>query len=283
MKMPNFGYHFALLKGDLRRRTYRALLPRIVQRSVRPSGSIPLDVYSYSGEAMLPEQVRSIRSFLRHLGRPKRFTVVSDGTYSERGIELLKKIDPAVSVRPAGEHIPRELPAKIRHYVANYPLGKQLGVIMSLPRNGPAIYVDSDVLFFAGAADILKALHLTSAPAFYLEDGLDFSVDARILRGPHETSHPVNAGLLLLLRPLDWSLGLRRLLELEGEPNFFTTQTIVQLVMHANGALPFDKDKYVLRLDDQFIYPDLYAGSHLALRHYVNPVRHKFWNAGGSQ
>jgi hypothetical protein len=37
--------------------------------------------------------------------------------------------------------------------------------------------------------------------------------------------------------------------------------------------------RYVLQLDDQFIYPDCYAGSQIVLRHYVNPVRHKFWNA----
>jgi hypothetical protein len=47
--------------------------------------------------------------------------------------------------------------------------------------------------------------------------------------------------------------------------------------MHANGARPFDTVKYVLQLDDQFAYPDRYAGAALALRHYVNPVRHKFW------
>jgi hypothetical protein len=280
MKIPNFGYHFARLQGDLRRRTYRALLPAIVQKRVHPSRSIPLDVYSYSGEAMVPEQVRSIRSFLRHVGRPKSLTVISDGTHSKRSIELLKKIDPLVSVRPAGEHLPPDLPEKFRHYVTTYPMGKQLGLIMSLPRNGSAFYVDSDVLFFAGAADLVQNFTAKDAPAFYLKDCQDCSADPRILREPDEASKPVNSGLLMLLRPLDWSLGIRRLLELEGEPNFFTNQTIVHLVMHANGALPFDEKKYVLQLDDQFIYPDRHAGPHLVLRHYVNPVRHKFWNAG---
>jgi hypothetical protein len=281
--MLNYGYHFARLEGDLSRKAYRALLPAIVQCRVQPSRSIPLDVYSYSGEDMLPEQVRSIRSFLRHAGRPKNFTVVSDGSHSGRSIELLKKIDPVVSIRPAGEHLPSDLPEKFHRYITTHPMGKQLGLIMSLPQGGPALYVDSDILFFGGAAAIAETARVTSATAFYLKDCLDYSVDPRILRGASETSRPVNAGLLLLFRPLDWSLGIRRLLELEGEADFFTTQTIVQLVMHANGALPFDEQKYVLQLDDQFIYPDRYAGSHLVLRHYVNPVRHKFWNAVSSR
>jgi len=277
MKKPNFGYHFARWEGEVRRKTYRALLPAIVYRSVHRSRRVPLNVYSYSGEAMLPEQVRSIRTFLRHVGRPKSFTVITDGSHSTRSIELLKKIDPIVSIRPAGEQLPRDLPEEFRHYVTTYPMGKQLGLIMSLPRNGPALYVDSDVLFFPGAASLIRDFTGKEAPAFYLPDCQDCSVDSRILLGPSEALQPVNSGVLMLLRPLDWSLGIRRFLELEGEPNFFTNQTIVHLVMHANGALPLDATRYVLQLDDQFIYPDRHASPYLVLRHYVNPVRHKFW------
>jgi hypothetical protein len=277
MKIPNFGYHFARWEGELRRKTYRALLPAIAQRSVHPSREVPLDLYSYSGEAMLPEQVRSIRSFLRHVGRPKSFTVITDGSHCARSVALLKKIDPVVSIRPTGEYLPPDLPEKFRHYVTTYPMGKQLGLIMSLPRNGPAFYVDSDVLFFPAATDLIRDSTATDAPALYLPDCQDCSADPRVLREPNEAFEPVNSGLLMLLRPLDWSLGIRRFLELEGEPNFFTNQTIVHLVMHANGAMPLDAARYVLQLDDQFIYPDRYAGPHLVLRHYVNPVRHKFW------
>lgn len=275
--MPNFGYHFARLEGDLRRKSYRALLPAIVQKPVHPSRSIGLEVYAYSGEAMLPEQIRSIRSFLRHAGRPKSFTVVSDGSHSETSIRLLQRIDPVVSVRPTGEHLPPNLPPKFHHYVTTHPMGKQLGLIMSLPRNGPALYVDSDVFFFASAAHLAQASTATNVSACYLKDCQDCSDDARLFRQPNEKREPVNSGLLMLFRPLDWSLGIGRFLELNGEPNFFTNQTLVHLVMHANGALPFDAQKYVLQLDDQFMYPDRYAGSHLVLRHYVNPVRHKFW------
>jgi hypothetical protein len=226
---------------------------------------------------MLPEQVRSIRSFLRHVGRPKSFTVITDGSHSARSIDLLKKIDPAVSIRPAGQHLPPDLPERFRSYVTAYPMGKQLGLILSLPRDGPALYLDSDVLFFPGAADLAWDFAGEETPAFYLPDCQDCSADSRVLRGPNELLQPVNSGLLVLLRPLDWSLGIRRFLELEGEPNFFTNQTIVHLVMHANGAFPLDATRYVLQLDDQFIYTDRYASPRLVLRHYVNPVRHKFW------
>lgn len=277
MWLPNFGYHFARLEGAGRRRAYRALLPVVVRRPVRPPRDVPFSVFAYSNEDSVPEQVRSIRSFLRHVGRPKSYTVVSDGSHSEESVRLLQKIDPVVSVRPSGEYLPPDLPERFRLYVTTYPMGKQLGLIMSLPRDGPTLYADSDILFFPGAGDLVRCAAARGVPAFYLPDCQQGSADERIFRWPNETSHPVNSGLLLLFKKLDWSLGIQRYLELEGEPNFFTNQTIVHLVMHANGAAPLDERKYILQLDDQTIYPDRYAGAGLALRHYVNPVRHKFW------
>ena len=238
--MPNFGYHFALLEGSWRRKLYRALLRTIVRRPIHPPRPVALNVFAYSGEEAVPEQVRSIRSFFRHVGRPKSYTIISDWSHSDRSICLLEQIDPVVSVRPSGEQLPSDLPEKFLHYITTYPMGKQLGLIMSLPRNGPALYVDSDVLFFAGASDLLQYVSTQNVSAFYLADCQTSSADPRIFRDPNEELHPVNCGLLLLFQKLDWSLGIQRYLELQGEPNFFTNQTIAHLTLHANGARPFN-------------------------------------------
>jgi hypothetical protein len=278
MWLPNFGYHFARLEGDWRRKAYRALLPAIVRRSVSAPRQVPFAVYAYSNEASVPEQVRSIRSFLRHVGRPSGFHIVSDGSHTEASIHLLQAIDPVVTVEPTGKGLPADLPERFRRYVTEYPMGRQLGLIMSLPRTRePVLYADSDVLFFAGANDLVERAARADAPAYYLPDCHEQSADPRVFRMPNESANPVNSGLLLLFQPLDWSLGIERLEALAGEPNFFTNQTLVHLVLHANGAKPLDPQKYVLQLDDQTVYPDRYAGPDLALRHYVNPVRHKFW------
>jgi len=276
--MPNFGYHLARLKGNARRQLYRALLPLMVRRRFNPPRSIALDIFSYSNEAMLPEQIASIRSFLRHVGRPKSFTVVSDGSHARCSIQLLQDVDPSVTVRLSIQPPAAELPGRFRRYLTTHSTGKQLALMMSLPPNGPVLYVDSDVLFFDGAVDLILRAREKNLPAYYLAD-CQFSGDGRLLRDPTEEREPVNTGALLLFRKLDWSLGIDRFLELDGEPNFFTNQTLTHLVMHANGARAFDPTKYVLRLDDQFVYVDRYADAVLALRHYVNPVRHKFWTS----
>jgi hypothetical protein len=274
--MANFGYHFARAAS----RTVRALYSGILSQlpAIEPPRSFPLEVFSYSGETALPEQVASIRSFLRHVGRPVHFTVVSDGTYSEHSRRLLKRLDPSVTVSDAREWVPSDLPDEIQPYLTTHPTGRQLALIMSLPKSAPVLYLDSDVLFFAGAGDLHAYVETRDVPAFFMAD-CRFSGDERLLRDPAESNDPVNTGFLLLFQKLDWSPTVRRFLELEGKPTFFTNQTMTHLAMHANGAVPFDPRKYVLQLDDQFIFPDRYANPGIAVRHYVNPVRHKFWTS----
>ena len=274
----NVAYHSARLEGKIARAFYRAALPMIVRHRRRIARELPLDVFAYSGENTLPEQVASIRSFLAHAGRPKQFTVVSDGSYTSASIELLEKIDSCVRVEKTRPVLPPELPDATRSYLAEHPTGKQLALLMSLPTNGPTLYTDSDVLFFPGARELANLSQRASVSAFYLAD-YHFSGDERLVLDPAEKQSPTNTGFILLFRKLDWSLGLERLRMSSGPPNFFTNQTVTHLCMHANGAVALDPGKFVLQLDDQFIYRDRYASASIAIRHYVNPVRHKFWTA----
>jgi hypothetical protein len=272
--MLNYGYHLARAQGGATRAIYRALLPSIARRRISGRVEVPLSVFSYSGESTLPEQVASIRSFLKYVGRPKKFTVVSDGTLSARGIAILKGLNCVIA--NVAQWLPQDLPTKVYPYLTTHPTGKQLALVMSLPVDGPALYIDSDVLFFPGAKDLAQLVGGGVAPAFYLAD-CRLSADERLFRATAERARPVNTGVLVLLQKLDWSPAINRLLELQGAPDFFTNQTMTHLTMHANGALPLDSRRCVLQLDDQFVYGDRYASSDLVLRHYVNPVRHKFW------
>ena len=276
MKLPNFGYHLARSRGWRFRARYLAALPRIVRQPLRIERDFPCDVYAYSGAAMLPEQVASIRSFLANAGRPRRFTIVSDGTYTQEQAQLLETIDSCVRLEQSAAWLPADVPEQARTYLSSHATGRQLALIMCLPRDRAAVYTDSDVLFFKGADDLAKTVARTDVPASYLAD-CRLSGDLRLFRDEAEKRAPVNTGFLVLHRTLDWTLAMQRLLELEGGPTFFTNQTLTHLAMHDNGADALDARKYVLQLDDQFIFPDQHASPAIALRHYVNPVRHKMW------
>jgi hypothetical protein len=272
----NVPYHSARLEGTIARSLYRAALPLIVRQTIHVARELSFNVFAYSGEDTLPEQVVSIRSFLTYAGRPKQFVVLSDGSYTRTSVELLEKIDNSVRVQTNPPPLPPGLPDTIQSYLTTHPTGKQLALLMALPANGPTLYTDSDVLFFPRACELADLSTTESIPAFYLSDHR-FSGDERLIRDPSEKRSPVNTGFVFLFRKLDWSRGLERLQMLNGEPDFFTNQTVMHFCMHANGAVAFDPGKFVLQEDDQFIYRDRYAGPSLAIRHYVNPIRHKFW------
>jgi len=238
MSLPNFGYHLARLHGRIVRSLYKLFLPLIVRRRIDPPHSIDLDVFAYSSEAALPEQVASIRSFLRYAGRPRNFTVVSDGSHSQASIHLLEQIDASVRVEPAYS-IRSESSTKFRDYLTTHGTGKQLGLIMNLPHDGPALYTDSDVLFFAGANDLLDRIRDRDIAALYLAD-CQFVGDERLLHGVGEEKNPANTGVLLLFQKLDWSLSVTRFEELAGAPTFFTNQTMTHLTMHQNRTRAFD-------------------------------------------
>ena len=272
--MWNFGYHLARVRGGVAREAYRMLLPTIVRRQIDPPRALDIDVFAYSNEAMLPEQIASVRSFLKYAGRPNNFTIVSDGTHRPHFVWLLQEVDSCIRVMRARDFLPEQ--SSSRDYFANHPTGKQLALIMSLPRERPALYLDADVLFFPGAVALADLLHNYDAPALYLRD-CQAAGDERLLRDPAEAADPVNTGVIFFCQKLDWSSAIERLQQLGGAPNFFTNQTVTHLAMHSNGARPLDPAKFVLQLDDQFQFADRYANDSIILRHYVNPVRHKFW------
>ena len=277
MKLPNIGYHSALREGRMIRQVFRAAAPVLIRRRITPPRTVDLDVFSYSNDSMLAEQIVSIRSFLRYVGRPNQFTVVSDGTHTRRSIGLLQEIDSCVRVREAIAP-PPDLPAHFRQYLTDHPTGKQLSLVMSLPHRAPSLYVDSDVRFFAGAAGLPEEIAQLAGPASYLAD-CQFSGDVRLLASDAERRDPVNTGVLLFVRPLDWSVAAQRYPNGNFTADFFTNQTLTHLVMHQNGAHPFDRKRYVLEVDDQCEFRDRHAGPEIVLRHYVNPVRHKFWTS----
>ena len=89
--------------------------------------------------------------------------------------------------------------------------------------------------------------------------------------------NPINAGFILFKKSLDWNESVKRLSNLEEFPNYFSEQTIVNLTIKRNHGVALARERYIMNVDDQFMYPDKFATKQIAMRHYVSDVRHKFW------
>ncbi len=273
--MINIKYRAARAQGNLTRLLYSKMLPRIVNRPIRQTRRVPVSVYSFSGEHHLPEQIASIRSFIRYVGIPDSFNVVFHGSYSEESRRALQQVNSCVSLIQ-WDALLCELPQCVRDFAVRHPMGKKLAVLISLPVTGPTIYTDSDILFFPNSEELIDIVESENGRFWYLPDCLP-SLDISILYDNSEICNPVNAGFMILKERLNWAVPLKRLAEYKGTPFANTEQTMVHLAMHENEARPLSPKRFILSLDDQFIYRDLHAGKEIALRHYVNNVRHKLW------
>ncbi|MDY6781746.1 MAG: hypothetical protein SW833_04185 [Cyanobacteriota bacterium] len=274
--MVNFGYRFARAKGKFNRSLYSKILPQLVRRPIPQTRTVPISAYALSCERDLPEQVASIRSFLRHVGIPTTFAIISDGSYTQNSLNLLEQIHPCVKIIPLTQFAGTDLPQAVYTYAKQNPMGKKLAAILSIPVVGSTLYIDSDILFFPKAAELVELATARDRKSYYLPDETH-ALDERILKNDSEKVHPVNGGFILFKDNLDWSLAMERFLAMKTAPNYFTEQTMVHLTLHENHALPLCPRSYIMARDDEFIYRDRYAGDTIVLRHYVSPVRHKFW------
>lgn len=274
--MVNIGYHSAKIQGNFLRSVYKISLSTLVSFPIKQSHQVPIKVYALSCERDLPEQVASLRSFLRYVGIPEAFTIMSDGSYTPKSIELLRKIHPCVDVQLLTKFQRDDLPASVYEYASQQAMGKKLAALMSIPIDSATLYTDSDILFFQGASDLVDLVTSDDTNTYYLPDCKN-SLDSRLIYEEVESQEPINAGFILFKKALDWSAAVQRLSQLSEPPNYFSEQTIVNLTIKRNHGIALDRDKYIMNVDDQFIYPDQFASKQIAMRHYVNDVRHKFW------
>jgi hypothetical protein len=274
--MVNIPYHCARVQSAVIRSLYKSLLSQVSQTQIMQKRKLSVDVYSLSCERDLPEQFASIRSFIRNVGIPDRFTVISDGSYSEGSCKLLCQIHPCVEVLPIEKLIGNNLPKCVYEYALQQAMGKKLAVLLSLPILKTTIYTDSDILFFPGGKDLVNIVNSNDLSSRYLPDCAT-KMDDRVIYDEAEKLDPVNGGFIIFKEKPNWELALERLSKLTELNNYFTEQTLVHLTMHHNKAKPLCIEKYILNVTDQFIYQDKFANEKIALRHYVSDIRYKFW------
>ncbi|MCS7034506.1 MAG: hypothetical protein NZ561_11020 [Phycisphaerae bacterium] len=234
---------------------------------------LPVHVLTLAGKPNVAEVVLMWRSLARAAGRPARFLVAGDGTLDADDARLLQEACPGAEVIEWCDIVAGDVRRAIGPYANQHPLGKKLAVLMSLRPHEPTLFTDADVLYFDRSSSLAQGFG--DAPGFLID--CERSLDERLL-DDQTTAPPVNSGVLLLTRPLDWSLALERYARVRDDPRRFTEQTMVHLAVHASGGRALDPALHIVTVEDQFRWKDVCDPRAAVLRHYVGPVRHKMWN-----
>lgn len=237
---------------------------------------VPVVLATITGKVDFPGIVPMLTGFLMRVGRPERIVVVDDGKLRPAERECILSISPLVEfVTPS---IDPSLPAadELVAYGHRDAMGKKLALLIELTTDGdlPVAYVDTDVWFSENCGAYVDLLTAPVTHPWFMEDRSEVSLDSRVL--PEHLPH-VNSGFLVLPPSIDWTDALRRSQELLAAPEWFTEQTVVHRALHQHGARILPPDEFVLAWDDQYSPHDRVHDRRVAVRHYVNPVRHKYW------
>lgn len=249
---------------------------------------VEMDVVSFSSSHDFYEQILSILSFVRYVGKPRKWTIYSDGSHTPKHIMLLTEGFEFIEVRIGdlqnidtitGHCKPILLPylPALLDYAQKFPLGKKLFYYLNHPVERATLFIDSDILFY-NKASLFHVLLSENVAGWFLPDDDWGCLDSRYKEKNSRELFQVNSGFFLLKNELhSLEAGLNFLKSLDYKYEYFSEQTTYHILFRSNHLMPLDPRIFVLNSGDQFDFSYLYPRDSMAIRHYTGPVRHKMW------
>jgi hypothetical protein len=248
------------------RRIFDAALPSEYVYGGAPSKLDKVYVFSLCHSGVTPEQKLSILSFLRHVGTPAKWCIVSDGSISKSQAEKLRSIHPSIDVVDWRAFLCDENRGCFERLSKYTVFAKKFALLSNLPDSGAIVYVDTDVLFFEGAHHLRELLRNLGENCYYQKD-LPGCLDASFLTKSELEAPPLNAGFLVQGKRLDWFVPIARLNTTLSQLRLVQTigdlgvleQSASHLAHYLGGSSPLD-EKYALQVSDRFCQEDLFSG-----------------------
>jgi hypothetical protein len=240
-----------------------------------------INMVSFSSGRDIEEQVLSILSFLHWVGQPNSWTIYSDGTHSKQQIEILESLGKFIFVKPWNQNINNFLDYKdcLVDYASQYAMGKKMCAYSGHIIDSPTIFLDSDIVFYQKSSTLLDVA-LNEQEHWFLADVGWGCLDSNYKELHTREMFQLNGGFFLILPGFSWESAFDFIKSIKNKFEYFTEQTATHIAMREQGGKPFDPREFIITCSDQFNFKMSYAPSEIALRHYVNPVRHKMWQFG---
>lgn len=236
---------------------------------------------SFSGARDFEEQMLSLLTFRRWVGLPHSWIIFSDGTHTDEMRDLLQAQFPWASLR--SWELSKPLVSGeadfLFEYAQQHAMGKRLIAYSTLPLRAPTLFLDSDVFFYAKAAELLSPAF--AGPQNWFLPDMDWgTLDTRFLATNSRDLYQSNGGFYLLKPGFSWEPVLDFLKQLDNRFEYFSDQTAFHVAFKQQGVMALDPRVFVLHCDDQFALGLNERPREMAIRHFVAMVRHKIWEPG---
>jgi hypothetical protein len=258
--------------------------------AVNPKKAIAMEVVSFSSSNDFEEQLLSILSFVRYVGIPIKWTIYSDGSHTVAQKKQIAHDFEYVEIKSIEwetigtieELCCEELKpyhTYILDYALNHAFGKRLFYYLNHPISSPTLFIDSDILFYEKANKFeIMISEVPQESGWFMPDVGWGCLDSRYIAAHAEQSFQVNAGLMFVLKTFDkYKKALEFYKVLESKYEYFSEQTIINVLLKDNKFMPLSPKTFILDAGDQFDFSYLYTPTEMAVRHYTGPVRHKMW------
>lgn len=232
---------------------------------------VPLTLYSFSGNAQFSDQVLSILSFVKNVGIPNKWIIISDGSHDNNQSKYFQSF-PFIEYKLWYEWIDERFDQKILE--TKFWQIKKLIAFANIPVDSSTILLDSDILFFNRFKDYINCI---TNKNWYLAD-LEPHFDDDYNHSPNQNY--TNSGFIVLNHAIDWEQGIQYIierLELGRFIGHFSEQTAIEIVVKKNELSFLDPRLFLLELKDHFTLNSTYNHDNLAVRHFVGPIRFRMW------
>jgi hypothetical protein len=236
------------------------------------------DIISFSGKNEFEEQVLSIYSFVFYVGIPQKWVIYSDGSHTEKEKQCLLRIFPFVMIKVWNENASLNDNKFLKSYLETCHLSKKLHAILGHQYERQTIYVDSDIVFYKNASAYFNSGTVKESLWYIPETNGDNFQENTL--NEQNGMFALNSGLMILNNTFKSEYVFEYLENLNFNYGYFTEQSSFDYAFKKQKASVLDPRQFIIDLRDQFMFETIWEADEMALRHYVNPVRHKMWQKG---
>ena len=203
-----------------------------------------------------------------------------DGKIPKKCINTARTILPLIEITTVDDFFKKEkIPTHIpENFIKKSPCGRKLTIITILQKKHPLIYTDHDILVYNYPHEIINNLS-TNCCSITIEEDIVYDNTIIEYANQRELKYTpgFNSGLLgIPQKTLDGNLQgeLLQYWNSKQTINWFTEQTIHNILLTSANAQILPQDRFVISKDRMFYHEKDISYDKIALRHFVNPVRH---------
>ncbi|WP_316832716.1 hypothetical protein [Pedobacter aquatilis] len=255
------------------------LLPQIV------SNETGIPIYFLTGKKYLYQTLFCLKSIVKYHPDTFKFFLVDDGTFDTELKDFTKAKIKNAEIIDAGQVednlrriLPKDKFPNLHHKRKVYPHIKKLTDIHSIEENEWKLVLDSDMLFWSYANEIVNWLNKPEKPIYMqdCEQSYGYSIELMETLSSAKIPSKVNVGVIgLKSSAINWECLENWVAQLEKQEktSYYLEQALTAMIIGNSTTTVLDKNRYIVNPTSNII-----ETKYGVLHHYVDLSKNEYFN-----